>query len=97
MNGHEIKLAGETGETCGRVTLPIRVRHGSRDGQTVVVESEILSIKHTYGNSVVWEISGMRAQACILPRDLWFWLRVERGCGDFVILADKSRAWFVQV
>ena len=22
-NGHEIKLAGDTGEACGRVTLPI--------------------------------------------------------------------------
>jgi hypothetical protein len=42
--GHEIKLAGETGEVCGRVTLPIGTRHGSRDGQTVIVESEILSI-----------------------------------------------------
>jgi hypothetical protein len=49
-DGHEIKLAGETGEACGRVPLPIRARHGSRDGQTVIVESEILSIKHTYGN-----------------------------------------------
>ena len=47
-DGHEIKLAGETDEACGRVTLPIRARHGSRDGQTVTVESEILSIKHTY-------------------------------------------------
>jgi hypothetical protein len=47
-DGHEIKLAGETGEACGRVTLPIRARHGSRDGQTVIVESEILSIIHTY-------------------------------------------------
>ena len=46
-NGHENKLAGETGEACGSVTLPIRARHGSRDGQTVIVESEILSIKHT--------------------------------------------------
>jgi hypothetical protein len=44
MNGHENKLAGETGEACGRVTLPIGARHGSRDGQTVIVESEILSI-----------------------------------------------------
>jgi hypothetical protein len=49
-DGHEIKLAGETGEACGRVALPIGARHGSRDGQTVIVESEILSIKHTYGN-----------------------------------------------
>jgi hypothetical protein len=49
-DGHEIKLAGETGEACGRVTLPIRARHGSRDGQTVIVESEILSIKHAYSD-----------------------------------------------
>lgn len=41
-NGHEIKLAGKTGEACGKVTLPIRARHGSRYGQTVIVESEIL-------------------------------------------------------
>lgn len=26
---HEIKLRGETGESCGRVTLPKRERHGS--------------------------------------------------------------------
>ena len=44
MNGHEIKLAGETDEACGRVTFPRRAHHGSRYGQTVIVESEILSI-----------------------------------------------------
>jgi hypothetical protein len=43
MNGHEIKLAGETGEACGRVSLPIGARHGNRYGQTIIVESEILS------------------------------------------------------
>jgi hypothetical protein len=41
---------------------------------------------------VVWEISGMREQSRKLPRDLWFWLRVVRGCEAFVDLADKSRA-----
>ena len=28
----------------------------------------------------------------ILPRDLWFWLRVVRGYEDFVSLVDKSQA-----
>ena len=37
----------------------------------------------------------MREQSCILPRDLWFWLRVVRGCEGFVNLADKSRAWLI--
>ncbi len=37
-------LQGKRARLEGKLQFPIGARHGSRDGQTVIVESEILSI-----------------------------------------------------
>ena len=42
--GMRSSLQGKRARLAGELHFPIRARHGSRDGQTVIVESEIQSI-----------------------------------------------------
>jgi len=99
MDGHEIKLAGETGVCFVGVShLLTRARHGSRDGQTVSVESEIPPSTH------LWRLSGVgdeqesdEQMPFTCTHDSLFWLRVVRTREVFANLADKSQAWCPQV
>lgn len=95
--GMRSSLQGKRAKLAGELHFPIGARHGSRDGQTVIVESEIQSINVPTVTKWYGEISGMQAQSCKLPRDLWVLVASRRGCGVFANFADKSQACLVRL
>jgi hypothetical protein len=96
-SGHEIKLAGETGEACGRVTLPNRSssRKPRRSDGNCRIRDPIH--KRTYVTKWYGRSAECRGNPANCPATCGFWLRVVRGCGVLANFADKSQACLVRL
>ncbi len=95
--GMRSSLQGKRARLAGELHFPIGARHGSRDGQTVIVESEIQSINAPTVTKWYGRSAECRSNLANCPATCGFWLRVVRGCEAFANLADKSRACLVRL
>jgi hypothetical protein len=95
--GMRSSLQGKRARLAGELHFPIRARHGSRDGQTVIVESEIQSINVPKVTKWYGRSAECKSNLANCPATRGFWLRIVRGCEGFANFVDKSQACLVRL
>lgn len=95
--GMRSSLQGKRARLAGELHFPIRARHGSRDGQTVIVESEIQSINAPKVTKWCGRSAECKSNLCKLPRDLCVLVASRKGLRGLRKLRGQVSSLFSQV